>query len=166
MIELNHNEKQAFQKIGHGCLATYTSMDETNWQTDLQVHLPTSEIKSREMKTAKVETSIALHETNGFPLIRMAVTIYSIPGDPAKMECFFNLVRQDHVKLVSSLAQQQKINLHLFDDNLKYSHTKQVDWYLQQEVTDIMIKSAPMVNEKTDADFERARAKFMEENEL
>lgn len=165
MIELNHYEKQAFQQIGHGCLATFITMDEMNWQTDLQVHLPTSEINSREMKTAKVESSIALHEINGFPLIRMAVTIHTIPGDPAKMECFFNLARQDHVKLVNSLAQQQKLNLHLFDDNLKYSHTKQVDWCLQQVVADIM-KAAPLTNGKTDADFDQARAKFMEENEL
>lgn len=45
-----------------------------------------------------------------------------------------------------------------------YNH-KQVDWYLQQEVTDLMIKAALMTNEKTDVDFELARAKFMDENE-
>lgn len=165
-MELTYIELQAFRKIGYGCLPTYACVDRKHWQTDLLVRLPTSEIKSREMKTAKIETSVGLIEINGFPLIMTAITIYSIPDDPAKMEVFFNVVNQDHIKMLASLAQQEKLNLHLFGDNLKYSHSKQIDWYLQNDVANIMIKAAPLAQGKKDADFERAKAKFMEENEL
>lgn len=165
-MELSYTEIQAFRKIGYGALPAYMSQDGLSWHTDFQICLPTAEVKSREMKTAKIETSIALHVIDSFPLIRMAVTIYSIPDDPAKMEVFFNLTRQDSVKLVISLTQQTKLNLHLYGDNLKYSHTKQINWYLQPNVTDIMIRAAAMIEGKTDADFEQAKQKFMKENDL
>lgn len=78
----------------------------------------------------------------------------------------FNLTREDHVECVTSLAPQKTLRLHLFGDDLKYSHTKLIDWYLQQEVVDMLIKAAPMADGKSDIDFDRARLKFMKENAL
>jgi hypothetical protein len=166
MIELNYNELKAFRKIGYGCLPSFASADGTNWQTDLSVHLSTKEIKSREMKTAKIEISVELREINGFPLIRMPIMIHDYPGNPCKMECFFNLTREDHVKCISSLSGQESVRIHLFGDSLKYSHSKEIGWYLQWDVATMLIKAAPMAKGKTDTDFERAKIKFMEENEL
>jgi len=166
MIELNYIEIQAFRKIGYGCLPTFASADGVNWQTDLLVRLSTKEIKSREMKTAKIEISVELHSINGFPLIRMPITIHDYPGDPCKMEVFFNLTREDHVKCISSLASQETINLHLFGDNLEYSHSKPITWYLQKDVVNMLVKAAPMAKDKVDSDFERAKIIFMKENNL
>jgi len=166
MIELNYNELKAFRKIGYGCLPSFASMDGVNWQTDLLVHLSTKEIKSREMKTAKIEISVELREINGFPLIRLPITIHDYPGDPCKMEVFFNLTREDHVKCISSLAAQETVNMHLFGDNLKYSHSKPIAWYLQNDVADILVKAAPMAQGKVDSDFEFAKIRFMRENAL
>lgn len=166
MIELNYIEIQAFRKIGYGCLPSFASVDGVNWQTDLLVHLSTQEIKSREMKTAKIEISVELREINGFPLIRMPITIHDYPGDPCKMEVFFNLTREDHVKCISSLATQETMRIHLFGDNLKYSHSKPIPWYLQSDVTDMLLKAAPMAQGKTDSNFELAKVKFMKEYAL
>lgn len=166
MIELNYIEIQAFRKIGYGCLPSFASTDGTNWQTDFLVHLSTKEIKSREMKIAKIEISVELREVNGFPLIRLPITIHDYPGDPCKMEVFFNLTREDHLKGISSLATQKTLRIHFFGDTLKYSHSKEIGWYLQGDVTNMLIKAAPMARGKTDRDFERAKIKFMEENEL
>lgn len=167
MIELNYIEIQAFRKIGYGCLPSYASIDGTNWQTDLLVHLSTKEIKSREMKNAKIEISVELREIEGgFPLIRLPITIHDYPGNPCKMEAFFNLTREDHVKCISSLAAQKTLRIHFFGDTLKYSHSKQIGWFLQNDVANMLIKAAPMAKGKTDSDFERAKIKFMEETEL
>ncbi|MFZ3132741.1 MAG: hypothetical protein WA125_16970 [Desulfosporosinus sp.] len=166
MIELNYIEIQAFRKIGYGCLFSFASLDGANWQTDLLIHLSTKEIKSREMKTAKIEISVELREINGFPLVRMPITIHDYPGDPCKMEVFFNLIREDHIKCAASLTAQKTVRIHFFGDNLKYSHSKEIRWYLQNDVANILIKAAPMAQSKKDADFELAKAKFMEENEL
>lgn len=166
MIDLSYTEIHAFRKIGYGCLPSHSSLDGVHWQTDLIIRLPTNEIKSREMKTAKIKTSIELHAIDDFPLVRMTVTIDALPGNPAKMECFFNLTREDHAKLIDELSRQTTLRIHLFGDNLKYSHSKQVGWYLQSEATDILQIGVAMSVGKMDADFERAKTRFMEENEL
>lgn len=166
MIELKYIEIQAFRKIGYGCLPSFASGDGVNWQTDLLVHLSTKEIKSRELKHAKIEISVELRAISGFPLIRMPITIHDYPGDPCKMEVFFNLTRADHFRRISSLGVQKAMRIHLFGDNLKYSHSKEIGWYLQGDVSNMLIKAAPLANGKRDADFERAKIKFREENEL
>lgn len=163
---LSYNEVLTFRKIGYGCLPSYVSTDGTNWQTDFMVHLSTKEIKSREMKNAKIETSVELRDINNFPLVRMIITIHDYPENPCKMESFFNLTREDHVKCITSLAAQKTIRIHFFGDTLRYSHSKEIGWYLQNDVTSMLIQAAPMAKGKTDADFKRAKIKFMEENEL
>jgi hypothetical protein len=166
MIELNYIEIQAFRKIGYCCLPSFASLDGISWQTDLLVHLSTKEIKSREMKAAKIEISVELREINGFPLVWMPITIHDYPGDPCKMEVFFNLTREDHIKCIASLAAQKTVHIHFFGDNLKYSHSKEIGWHLQDDVANMLNKAAPMAQGKDDMDFERAKAKFMEGNEL
>lgn len=166
MVKLSPVMQQAFRQIGYGCLPIYASADEINWQADFLVRLPTTEIKSLGMKTAKVETSIALYETDNFPLVLMLITIHAIPGDPAKMECFFNLTSNEHRQCLESLTRQTNFRLHLFGDDLKYSHSKEVSWYLQQAVIEILWKAQPMVEGKADMDFEKVKAKFIHQNKL
>lgn len=160
---LDENMIAAFRQIGYGCLPLWT-----NHGCALFVHIDTRSIK--ECRYAVHNVRLELHEVDGSPLIRLDMKVYDRPGDPLHMDCFLHINRQDggHIPAIEALTEQEWIIFHWYDEKLKYIRSSGVRWPLEQrEDAKKIIKEAQATITRTGGgDFDRAKAKFMQNNPI
>ncbi len=156
--ELSPEIRQAFEKTGYGCLAA-----ETNVGIVHVCHAPDSDIQGFIGKPVLYQWQLI--KMPSAPLIRLEMTIVDNPLNPFKFESFLNVANEDQAKVLTKMADQDKLHLAFYGDDLNYRFTKVVNHDEQQwQLLDELVIQAHDYLTQIPADqqnFDRAKAEFM-----
>ncbi len=159
--ELPPDIREVFEKMGYGCLAA-----ETNVGIVHVCHASDADIEGFVDKPVRYQWQLIKMPTA--PLIRLDITILDRPENPFKFESFLNVAAADQAQVLADLANQDKLYLAMYGDDLKYRYTKVIDHGKQQwqQLDEIAIKAMLHWLEipKKGRDFDQAKTQFMLRN--
>jgi hypothetical protein len=99
------------------------------------------------------------------PLIRLEVVILDRPANPFKFEPFLNVAQEDQARVLARLANQDRLYLAFYGDDLTHRFTKIVEhdeqqWQYLDELAAQAIEhwDQPPPEQR---DFDRAKAEYM-----
>lgn len=152
---------EAFQIIGYGAIPQWT-----NTGCSLFVYMDTETINA--CRRAEYLLKLELLDVDGFPLIRLDITIYDRPDDPLRMDCFFNITSEYDMPMLEALSEQQWVVFHWYNEDLKYICSTAVRWPEKQrkEAKLILEKAREMISRKPSISFMEAKTKYMMANPL
>ena len=156
--ELPQELREVFQGFGYGCLAV---------ETDIGVvhicHAADADIENFAAKPVQYQWQLIQMPTA--PLIRLELVIVDHPINPYKFESFLNVAQEDQARVLSQLANQDRLYLAFYGDGLNYRFTKIIEhdeqqWqYLDELVSEAIDYWDEIPPEQRD--FDQARAEFM-----
>ena len=156
--ELPKEIREVLEKVGYGCFAA-----ETNIGVVHICHASDSDIPGFTNKPVLSQWQLIKMPTA--PLVRMELTIVDQPENPYRFESFLNVAEEDQLKILYQLANQDRLYLAFYGDDLNYRFTKIVpvdkrQWQyideLAQEAKNYLSELSP---EKRD--FDLAKEEFM-----
>jgi hypothetical protein len=99
------------------------------------------------------------------PLIRLTLTIQDQPAHPYRFESFLNVTEPDQENILSQLANQDRLYLAFYGDDLQYRYTKIIPHSKHQwQFLDEMVMKAQKYWEglpEGERDYDQAKADFM-----
>lgn len=158
---LDENMVTAFKALGFGCLPVWTNLG-----CALFVHVDSKTIK--DCRYAVHSVNLKLHEVDGCPLIRLDLKVYDRPRDPLHMDCFLNILNENHLPAIEALTEQEVVPFHWYDERLQYIRSSGIPWRQEnREAAARIFEQARQIVERTGGgDFDAAKAKFIAENPL
>ena len=111
--ELPAELREVFGKFGYGCLPV-----EANIGVVHICHAADADINGFANKP--ILCSWQLIKMPTAPLIRLELTILDRPENPFKFESFLNVIEEDQKKILSQLANQDKLYMAFYGDKLNY----------------------------------------------
>jgi hypothetical protein len=158
LAELPAEIREVFERFGYGCLAA-----ETNVGVVHVCHAADRDIDGFADKPVLYQWQLIKMPTA--PLIRLELAILDNPFDPYKFESFLNVAQEDQARVLAQLANQDRLYLAFYGDDLGHHFTKIVDhdeqqWqYLDELVAGAIDHWESIPPEQRD--FDRAKAEFM-----
>ena len=151
--------QSVFKAFGYGCLAVESDMGVVH-----VCHAADSDIAC--FADQPVISQWQLIKMPTAPLIRLEVTILDQPGNPYRFESFLNLADEEQANILAALANQDRLYLSFYGDDLKYRTTKTLPQDAQQwQLLDELILEAEnhwALIPQERRDFDRAKADFMQ----
>jgi hypothetical protein len=157
-LELPGEIKEVFKRFGHGCLAT-----ETNIGVVHVCHTTDANIEGFADKPVVYQWQLIKMPTA--PLIRLDLVVLDNPAAPYKFESFLNIAEADQARVLAQLANQDRLYLAFYGDDLGHRFTKIVDhdrknWqYIDELVSQATAHWRCIPADQRD--FDRAKAAFM-----
>jgi hypothetical protein len=156
--ELPEEIKEIFKKTGYGCMAV---------ESDIGVvhvcHASNDDIAGFENKP--VISQWQLIEMPTAPLIRLELIILDHLECPYLFESFLNVAEEDQANILVQLANQDKLYLTFYGDDLTYQYAKIIPHDIQQwQLLDEMTEKAKRYWESLppeQRDFTQAKANFI-----
>ncbi len=159
--ELLPEIREVFEKTGYGCLAAETSIGIVH-----VCHASDSDIEG--FRDKPVHSQWQLIKMPTAPLIRLQLDVMDRPEDPYRFESFLNITAADQANVLYELANQEKLYLAFYGDNLDYRYTKEVphDEQQWQKIDEIAIEAMDHWLEIPEErrNFDQAKAAFMLHN--
>ena len=155
--ELPREISEVFERFGYGCLAA-----ETNIGVIHICHASNSDIEGFANKPVQYQWQLIKMPTA--PLIRLELVIVDNPINPYKFESFLNIAEEDQARVLAQLANQDRLYLAFYGDNLTHRFTKIIEHDRQQwqyldelvaEAIDHWVRIPP-----EQRDFDLAKAEF------
>ena len=147
-----------FERTGYGCLAA-----ETNVGVVHVCHAADRDIEGFTDKPLLYRWQLLKLPTA--PLIRLEVVILDNPTNPYRFESFLNVSQEDQARVLAKLANQERLYLAFYGDNLTHRFTHVVDHDEQQwQYLDELVVEATAYWEQIPPerrDFDRAKAEFL-----
>jgi hypothetical protein len=156
--ELPGEIKEVFKRFGHGCLAT-----ETNIGVVHVCHTTDTNIAGFADKPVVYRWELIKMPTA--PLIRLKLAILDVPAAPYQFESFLNVAEEDQARVLARLANQDRLYLAFYGDDLSHRFTKIVshdrqNWqYIDELVSEATAHWRRIPPQQHD--FDRAKADFM-----
>jgi hypothetical protein len=156
--ELPEEVKELFRRTGYGCLAL-----ESNVGIIHVCHAPDEDIEHFGNKPVLYQWQLIKMPTA--PLIRLDISVVDDPLNPYKFESFLNIAADDQATVLAQLANQDRLYLAFYGEDLSYRYTKVVEHDEQQwqqlddlahQAIDFWSQIPPSVQ-----DFDLAKAQFM-----
>jgi hypothetical protein len=155
--ELPTEIKELFEKIGYGCLAL---------EADIGIvhvcHASDTEIEGFANKPVTSRWQLIKMPTA--PLIRLEVKIFDQPENPYRFESFLNVAEQDQEKVLAELANQNRLFLAFYGEDLGYRYTKVIPHDIQnwQKIDEMTIEAINYLSKipPNQQDFDKAKAEF------
>ncbi len=158
LADLPTEIRDVFERFGDGCLAA-----ETNIGVVHICHAADTAIQGFAGKPVWYQWQLIQMPTA--PLIRLEYAIFDQPHNPYRFESFLNAAEEDQARILSQLANQDKLHLAFYGDDLQYRFTKSVIHDEQQwQQLDELVAQAVRYWEAlppSQRDFNRAKAEFM-----
>ena len=156
--ELPPELRAALEQSGYGCLAV-----ETNVGVIHVCHAPDNDIAGFANKPVSFQWQLVKMPTA--PLLRLEMKIMDQPLNPFKFESFLNVADEEQAMILNHLANQDRLYLAFYGDDLTYHYTKTVQHDEQQwQQLDEIVGAAQEYWQQlpTDKrDFDKAKADFM-----
>jgi len=158
LAELPGEIREVFERTGYGCLTA-----ETNVGVVHVCHAPDADIEGFAGKPVLCQWQLI--EMPTAPLIRLKIAILDHPFNSYEFESFSNVAQEDHARVLAQLANQDRLYLAFYGDDLTHRFTKVVDhdqqqWqYLDELVAEALEYWDQIPPEQRD--FDRAKAEFM-----
>lgn len=158
LADLPTEIRDVFEQFGEGCVAAETNMG--------VVHIcHTSDAYLQEFPDKPVWYQWQLIHMPTAPLIRLEFAIFDRPRNPYRFESFLNVAEKDQARILSQLANQDKLHLAFYGDSLQYRFTKSVAHDEQQwQQLDELVEQAVRYWEAlppSQRDYNRAKAEFV-----
>ncbi len=156
--ELPQGVRDVFKNTGYGSLALETDMGVVH-----VCHAADPDIEGFADKS--VISRWQLIKMPSAPLVRLTLTILDRPEEPYRFESFLNVAEKDQFDILVRLANQRRLYLSFYGDDLNYRYTKILEhdeqqWQLINDLTtealDHLSKIPP---EKRN--YDRAKGDFM-----
>ena len=109
-----------FQRTGYGCLAA-----EANVGVVHACHAADRDIEGFAGKPLLYRWELVSMPTA--PLIRLEVVILDDPANPYRFESFLNVAQEDQARVLAELANQDRLYLAFYGDDLTHYFTHIVD---------------------------------------
>jgi hypothetical protein len=158
--ELPGEIRAAFENAGYECLAA-----ETNIGVVHVCHASDADIAGFAGKPVLYQWQLI--EMPTAPLIRLDVVILDQSASPYKFESFLNVAAEDQVRVLSQLANQDRLYLAFYGNDMTHRFTKLVTHDRQQwQYLDELVERATRYWQQLppdQQDFDRAKAEFMSE---
>ena len=156
--ELPGELRDLFRRFGHGCLAAETNVG--------VVHVcHTTDQNVEGFKGKPVVYQWQLIEMPTAPLIRLDLVILDNPAAPYKFESFLNLADADQASILAQLANQDRLQLAFYGDDLTYRFTRTIvhDRQQWQYIDELVSEAVGYWDQLSpeERDFDRAKAEFM-----
>ena len=156
--ELPVEIREVFERFGYGCLAA-----ETNIGVVHVCHAADKDIDGFADKPVLYQWQLI--KMPSAPLIRLELTIPDDPFYPYRFESFLNLAQEDQAWVLAQLANQDRLYLAFYGDDLTHRFTHVVDHDEQQwQYLDELVAEATAYWEQIPPerrDFDRAKAEFL-----
>lgn len=162
--ELPGEIREVFERTGYGCLAA-----ETNIGVIHVCHAADGDIEGFANKPVLYQWQlIKMRSDEGHPLaplIRLEMTILDDLVNPYKFESFLDVAQEDQARVLAQLANQDRLYLAFYGDDLTHRFTKIIghdeqQWqYLDELVAEAIDYWGEIPPEQRD--FDRAKAEFM-----
>ncbi|MCI0558935.1 MAG: hypothetical protein MN733_10600 [Nitrososphaera sp.] len=150
--------REVFENVGYGCLPV-----EMNIGVVHVCHIPTADIEGFAGKPVLCQWQLI--EMPTAPLIRLEMVIFDNPLNPYRVESFLNVGEEDQLKALTRLANQDKVYLAFYGDNLKYQFTQTIEHGKEQwqQLDEIIVWALTLWNKLPahQRDFDRAKREFM-----
>lgn len=152
---------EAFRQIGYGAIPQWTNMG-----CSLFIHIDSKTI--HDCHNALHSVKLELHEVEGFPLIRLDITVYDRPDDPLRMDCFLDITSEHDMPTIEALTEQEWLVFHWYNEDLKYVRSSAIRWPEQQrkDARIILERAKEIISRNPMASFTKAKAKFIADNPL
>jgi hypothetical protein len=158
LAELPGEIRGVFERTGYGCLAA-----EANVGVVHACHAADGDIEGFADKP--VQYRWQLIEMPTAPLIRLELVILDRPGNPYRFESFLNVAQEDQARVLVQLANQDRLYLAFYGDDLNHRFTKILEHDEQQwQQLDELVEGAIAYWDQIPPerrDFDRAKAEFM-----
>ena len=156
--ELPTEIKKVFEKIGYGCLAL---------ESDIGIvhicHAPDTEIDGFANKPVTSRWQLIKMPTA--PIIRLEVNIFDQPENPYKFESFLNVAELDQEKVLAELANQDRLFLAFYGEDLGYRYTKVMphDKQKWQQIDELTTDAFDYLSKipSNQQDFDKAKIEFI-----
>jgi hypothetical protein len=156
--ELPAEIKEVLEKTGYGCLAL---------ESDIGIvhicHAPDTEIDGFANKPVTSRWQLIKMPTA--PLIRLEVNIFDQPENPYRFESFLNVAEQDQVKVLAELANQDRLLLAFYGEDLGYRYTKVIPHDKQnwQQIDEMTVEALDYLSKipHNQQDFDKAKSEFI-----
>jgi hypothetical protein len=147
-----------FRGFGYGCLTV---------ETDIGVvhvcHASDRDVAGFQDKPVLSQWQLIKMPTA--PLIRLTLTIQDQPRNPYRFESFLNVAEANQENVLAQLANQDRLHLAFYGDDLQYRYTKIIPHSIQQwQFLDEMVMKAKKYWDSLpegERDYEQAKADFM-----
>lgn len=156
--ELPAEIKELFEKTGYGCLAL---------ESDIGiVHVcHASDVDIEGFADKPVTSCWQLIKMPTAPLIRLEVNIFDQPENPYRFESFLNIAEQNQENVLAELANQDRLFLAFYGEDLGYRYTKAIphdkqNWQQIDEMTMEAINYLAKIP-PNQQDFDEAKAEFI-----
>jgi hypothetical protein len=158
LAELPGQIREVFERTGCGCLAA-----EANVGVVHVCHAADRDIESFAGKPLLYRWELASMPTA--PLIRLEVVILDDPANPYRFESFLNVAQEDQARVLAELANQDRLYLAFYGDDLTHRFTHVVDHDEQQwQYLDELVAEAVAYWEQIPPDrrdLNRGKAEFL-----
>lgn len=156
--ELPEELKTVLHETGYGCLAV---------ESDIGVvhvcYAPDSDIAGFSDKP--IISSWQLIKMPTAPLIRLELIILDKPENPFRFESFLNVAEEDQAKILSQLANQDRLYMAFYGDDLSYQYGISIPHDVQQwQLLDDLTEKAQQYwgsLSPEDRDFDQAKEAYM-----
>lgn len=146
------------ERFGYGCLAV---------ESDIGIvhvcHAADADIDGFVNKP--VQSRWRLIKMPTAPLIRLELTIYDRTEEPYRFESFLNIAQKDQARVLAQLANQDRLYLAFYDDELQYRYTKVIPHDRQnwQYIDELTMESQEYWSQipPEQRDFDMAKTEFM-----
>ena len=150
--------REVLENFGYGCLAV---------EADIGVvhvcHAADSDIDGFANKP--VISRWQLIEMPTAPLIRLELVLLDRPGNPFRFESFLNVAEEDQANVLAQLANQERLYLAFYGDDLGYRFTKIISHDKQQwqQIDELTMEANEYWNKipTERRDFDQAKAEFL-----
>jgi hypothetical protein len=142
-------------------------MQATDQGTAFVLKAPTKEIRCVR-GTVPIRVQHALYEHPAAPVIRTVVGIYDRPHTPLAFETFTNIADQDQREDFARLAEQDRLLLLFYDEQVAHRLTKVVPYHDDGPVLAILMQAAQLHARipQDRIDFDAAKQAVMEASQL
>jgi hypothetical protein len=139
----------------------------TDRGTVLVVKAPRRDIRSARGRVP-IELRHELYSHPAAPVVRMLTRIYDQPSSSLALETFVNVDDPDQRADYAALAQQDRLLMLFYDEQLRHSLTKRVGGVDSQTITEVLTNADRLLAAIPPArrDFDRAKADVMVRTEL
>ena len=150
--------REVFGRTGYGCLAAETDVGIVH-----VCHAADADIEGFSDKPVSYQWQLIKMPTS--PLVRLEVDILDQPRNPYRFESFLNVGQEDQVRVLVQLANQERLYLAFFGDDLSHRFTKIVphDKRQWQYVDELLTQATDYLEQVPPdrRDYDRAKTEFM-----
>jgi hypothetical protein len=158
LAELPGEMREVFERTGYGCLAVEANVGVVHvcYAADRDIEGFAGKPLLYRWQLVKMPTA---------PLIRLEVVILDNAANPYRFESFLNVAQADQARVLAELANQDRLYLAFYGDDLAHRFTHVVDHDEQQwQYLDELVAEATSCWDQLSPDqrdFDRAKAEFL-----